>query len=93
MAVKFSSASEVTEYLKRKASAEYYNNYPASKKQAFSSTFTTFLGANVSAQGVRPIGGCQAGSAIYNQTCCTNTNGFVQGPEKVAPGKNTFNPC
>jgi len=93
MAVKFSSASEVTEYLKRKASADYYTNNTASQKHAYSSTYTTFLGANVSAQGVRKIGGCQPGSTVDNQTCCTNNRGFIQRPEKVAPGKNVFNPC
>jgi len=88
MAVKFSSASEVTEYLKRKASAEYYTNYSSSQKYAYSSTYTTFLGANVSAQGARkPV------NVIDNATCCKNTNGFIQRPEKVAPGKNRFNPC
>lgn len=93
MAARFSSASEVTEYLKRKANAEYYTSNAASQKHAYSSTYTTFLGANVAAQGVRKIGGCQPGSTIDNQTCCTNTRGFIQRPEKVAPGKNTFNPC
>jgi hypothetical protein len=87
MAARFSSASEVTEYLKRKASAEYYTNNTASQKHAYSSTYTTFLGANVSAQGVRKVG------TTDNQTCCTNMRGFIQRPEKVAAGKNTFNPC
>jgi hypothetical protein len=89
MAVKFSSASEVTEYLKRKASSEYYNNYSASQKHAYSSTYTTFLGASVSAQSARkPV------DVAVNQTCCVSPNGGMSSiPEKVAPGKNTFNPC
>jgi len=80
MAVKFSSASEVTEYLKRRANSDYYTNNTASQKHAYSSTYTTFLGANVS-------------SPHTNKTCCRNNNGFTQRPEKVAPGKNRFNPC
>lgn len=81
-AIQFSSASQVTEFLKKKTTATYYNNYPASQKQAFSSTFTTYLG------GVTyKLPGVQA-------TCCTNTNGFTQRPEKSTPAylMNKWNP-
>lgn len=79
-AVKFSSASEVTEYLKRKTSSAYYTNFPQSQKAAYASTYTTFLGAN--AYKLPTLEG----------TCLTNTTGFVQRPPKVAPGKNRWNP-
>lgn len=93
MAARFSSASEVTEHLKRKANVQYYTNNPQNQKYAFSSTYTTFLGGSVSAQGVRKVCGCQPGSTVDNATCCVNSRGFQQRPEKVAPGKNVFNPC
>ena len=78
--VRFSSASEVTEMKKRAAVNQYYRYYPQSQKAAYSSTYTTFLGANV--------------FAIPNvmRTGVTNTNGFQQRPEKVAPGFNKWNP-
>jgi hypothetical protein len=71
--IKFSSASEVTEYLKRKTAVAYYGNHPQSQKAAYSSTITTFLGAG--GYKFSPLAG-----------------GFVQRPEKVAPGKNRWNP-
>ena len=79
-APKFKSASEVTEYKKRMANAAYYTSNTADQKRAYSSTYTTFLGANV--------------FAIPNimRTGVTNTNGFVQRPEKVAPGFNKWLP-
>jgi hypothetical protein len=80
---KFSSASEVTEYLKRKATTAYYIPYPQSQKAAYSSTYTTFLGAN--AYKVPTVGA----------TCLTTddaTYNFKQRPEKKAPGKNRWNP-
>ena len=79
-ATKFKSASEVTEYQKRMANAAYYTSNTADQKRAYSSTYTTFLGANV--------------FAIPNimRTGVTNTNGFQQRPEKVAPGFNKWNP-
>ena len=70
--VKFSSASEVTEYLKRKTAVAYYGNHPQSQKAAYSSTITTFLGAG--GYKFSPLAG-----------------GFVQRPEKKAPGKNRWN--
>jgi hypothetical protein len=82
-AVKFSSASEVTEYLKRKATTAYYIPYPQSQKAAYSSTYTTFLGAN--AYKVPSVGA----------TCLTTDDAsynFKQRPEKVAPGFNIWNP-
>jgi hypothetical protein len=92
MSAKFKSASEVTEYLKRRANAAYYTSNVADQKRAYSSTYTTFLGANVSAQGTRKMVGCNPGSSVDNKTCCPNTNGFQQRPEKVAPGFNKWNP-
>jgi hypothetical protein len=79
-ATKFKSASEVTEYTKRMANAAYYTNNTADQKRAYSSTYTTFLGANV--------------FAIPNimRTGVTNLSGFVQRPEKFAPGRNVWNP-
>jgi hypothetical protein len=79
-APKFKSASEVTEYTKRMANAAYYTNNTADQKRAYSSTYTTFLGANV--------------FAIPNimRTGVTNLSGFVQRPEKFAPGRNIWNP-
>lgn len=81
-AVQFSSASEVTEFLKKKTTANYYNNYPASQKQAFSSTFTTYLG------------GVTYKLPSVRATCCTNTNGFTQRPEKSTSAQfmNKWNP-
>jgi hypothetical protein len=79
-AVKFSSASEVTEYLKRKTSSAYYTNFPQSQKAAYASTYTTFLGANAYKL------------PTQEGTCVSNTTGFVQRPAKVAPGKNRWNP-
>jgi hypothetical protein len=81
--IKFSSASEVTEYLKRKATTAYYIPYPQSQKAAYSSTYTTFLGAN--AYKVPTVGA----------TCLTTDDAsynFKQRPEKKAPGKNRWNP-
>ena len=92
MSAKFKSASEVTEYLKRRANSAYYTNGVADQKRAYSSTYTTFLGANVSAQGVRKIVGCNQSSTVDNKTCCPNNNGFQQRPEKFAPGRNIWNP-
>jgi hypothetical protein len=79
-APKFKSASEVTEYKKRMANAAYYTSNTADQKRAYSSTYTTFLGANV--------------YAIPNvmRTGVTNTNGFKQRPEKNAPGFNKWLP-
>uniref|UniRef100_A0A6C0HLU1 Uncharacterized protein n=1 Tax=viral metagenome TaxID=1070528 RepID=A0A6C0HLU1_9ZZZZ len=79
-APKFKSASEVTEYTKRMATAAYYTSNTADQKRAYSSTYTTFLGANV--------------YAIPNimRTGVPNTNGFQQRPEKVAPGFNKWLP-
>ena len=79
-APKFKSASEVTEYKKRMANAAYYTSNTADQKRAYSSTYTTFLGANV--------------YAIPNvmRTGVPNTNGFQQRPEKNAPGRNIWNP-
>ena len=79
-APKFKSASEVTEYTKRMANAAYYTSNTADQKRAYSSTYTTFLGANV--------------YMIPNimRTAVTNTNGFQQRPEKFAPGRNIWNP-
>jgi len=79
-APKFKSASEVTEYKKRMANAAYYTNNTADKKQAYSSTYTTFLGASV--------------YAIPNimRTNVTNLSGFQQRPEKNAPGRNKWMP-
>jgi hypothetical protein len=79
-ATKFKSASEVAEYKKRMANAAYYTSNTADQKRAYSSTYTTFLGANV--------------YAIPNimRTGVPNTNGFQQRPEKVAPGFNEWNP-
>ena len=79
-APKFKSASEVTEYKKRMANAAYYTSNTADQKRAYSSTYTTFLGANV--------------YMIPNimRTGVTNTNGFQQRPEKVAPGVNKWLP-
>ena len=92
MSAKFKSASEVTEYLKRRATAAYYTNNVADQKRAYASTYTTFLGANVSAQGTRKIVGCNPGTTVDNKTCCPNNNGFQQRPEKVAPGFNKWTP-
>ena len=92
MSAKFKSASEVTEYLKRRANAAYYTNNVADQKRAYASTYTTFLGANVSAQGVRQVVGCGQSSTVDNKTCCVNSNGFQQRPEKVALGTNKWNP-
>jgi len=92
MSAKFKSASEVTEYLKRRANASYYTNNTADQRRAYASTYTTFLGANVSAQGVRTVVGCNQSTTVDNKTCCPNTRGFVQRPEKVALGKNAWNP-
>jgi hypothetical protein len=79
-APKFKSASEVTEYYKRMANAAYYTNNTADQKHAYASTYTTFLGANV--------------YVIPNimRTGVPNTRGFVQRPDKVAPGFNRWNP-
>jgi hypothetical protein len=79
-APKFKSASEVTEYTKRMANAAYYTNNTADQKRAYSSTYTTFLGASV--------------YAIPNvmRTSVPNTTGFDQRPEKFAPGRNVWNP-
>jgi hypothetical protein len=79
-APKFKSASEVTEYKKRMANAAYYTSNTADQKRAYSSTYTTFLGANV--------------YMIPNimRTGVTNTNGFQQRPEKNAPGFNKWLP-
>ena len=71
--LKLSSASEVTEYLKRKTAVAYYGNHPQSQKAAYSSTITTFLGAG--GYKFSPLAG-----------------GFIQRPEKKAPGKNRWNP-
>lgn len=81
-AVQFTSASEVTEYLKKKTTATYYNNNSASQKQAFSSTFTTYLG------------GVTYKLPTVDATCCVNTRGFVQRPEKStsAQFRNVWNP-
>ena len=79
-AVQFKSASEVTEYLKRKTSSAYYTNHPASQKQAYCSTYTTFLGA--SAYKLPTI----------QATCYTNSVGIMQRPEKTAAGINKWNP-
>lgn len=92
MSAKFKSASEVTEHLKRRATAAYYTNNTADQKRAYASTYTTFLAANVSAQGVRQVVGCRQSSTVDNKTCCANANGFVQRPEKVAQGRNVWNP-
>lgn len=79
-APKFKSASEVTEYKKRMANAAYYSSNTASQKHAYSSTYTTFLGASV--------------YAVPNimRTAVRNTNGFQQRPEKNAPGFNEWLP-
>lgn len=79
-AVKFSSASEVTQYLKRKTVSAYYTNYPASQKHAYSSTLTTFIAADA-----YKIPSVEA-------TCLNSVTGFVQRPEKVAPGANHWMP-
>ena len=81
-AVQFTSASEVTEYLKKRTTASYYNNNTASQKQAFSSTFTTYLG------------GVTYKIPSVESTCCTNTQGFVQRPEKPTQAylMNKWNP-
>ena len=81
-AVQFSSASEVTEFLKKKTAATYYNNYSASQKQAFSSTFTTYLG------------GVTYKIPTVEATCCINSNGFTQRPEKSTSAQfmNKWNP-
>lgn len=81
-AVQFRSASEVTEYLKQKSTTSYYNNYPASQKQAYASTFTTYLRGSVS------------GIPSVRSACCQNRNGFVQRPEKPTTAflMNTWNP-
>ena len=92
MSAKFKSASEVTEYLKRRANSAYYTNNVSDQKHAYASTYTTFLGANVSAQGVRTVVGCNQSSTVDNKTCCPNNNGFQQRPDKVAPGFNKWNP-
>lgn len=92
MSATFKSASEVTEYLKRRANSAYYTSNVADQKRAYSSTYTTFLGANVSAQGVRTVVGCRQSSTVDNKTCCANTNGFQQRPEKNAPGFNKWLP-
>ena len=79
-APKFKSASEVAEYKKRMANAAYYTSNTADQKRAYASTYTTFLGASV--------------YAVPNimRTNVTNSNGFQQRPEKVAPGFNKWLP-
>ncbi|NBR60742.1 hypothetical protein EB118_10925 [bacterium] len=67
---RFSSASEVTEYLKRKTTFNYYNNYTASQKDAYSSTYTTYLAGSIYKD------------PTSSATCCPSSNSIVQRPEK-----------
>lgn len=84
---RFSSASDVTTMRKRTVVNNYYGNYPQDKKQAYASTYTTFMAgavANVIGESV----------VSFVPTCTTNIRGFVQPNNTIlVPGgdKPTLN--